>query len=222
MTPGPVFVMLVMWCSSLKSNVNFTIWGACQSVIKTSNFTVVYTVLGNQQQSFVTQCQILGKNHRSGVQVTFVLYAHSSCLQAFCSIIISFTKYCLSQWISTLPGSYDIYWVRQCLSNYTGLVGIENSTVYKMESIFTILGLGKFSWFFILLPNKMYKILSLRRKISKSVQHFGLKRLCRIQIYIYIFNDKDRKGFKMVWPKLLNMSENEFSLGKVEDWSASI
>ena len=46
------------------------------------------------------------------------------------------TKYCLTQWISKLPGSFEIHWVRQYLVNYTGLAGIVNATVYKTEPIF--------------------------------------------------------------------------------------
>ena len=36
----------------------------------------------------------------------------------------TFTKYCLSQWISKLPRRFEIHWVRQYLVNLTGLVGI--------------------------------------------------------------------------------------------------
>ena len=41
------------------------------------------------------------------------------------------TRYCLAQWISKLPGSFGIRWLRQCVVNFTGLVGIINTTVYK-------------------------------------------------------------------------------------------
>ena len=37
----------------------------------------------------------------------------------------------LTQWISKLPGSFEIHWVRQYLVNYTDLMGIVNAVVYK-------------------------------------------------------------------------------------------
>ena len=41
-------------------------------------------------------------------------------------------KYCLTQWISQLPGSFEIHWVRQYFHvNFSGLVGIVNASVYK-------------------------------------------------------------------------------------------
>ena len=38
----------------------------------------------------------------------------------------TFAKYCLTQWISKLSGSFGIHWVRQYQLNFTGLVGILN------------------------------------------------------------------------------------------------
>ena len=70
-----------------------------------------------------------------------------------------FTKFCLTQWISKLPGSYDIHWVRQHLVNFMGLAGIVNATVYKTANfhsswtwqivlIFNIFVIGLGSLFF--------------------------------------------------------------------------
>ena len=39
---------------------------------------------------------------------------------------IIFTEYCLIQWISKLPGSFEIHWVRQYRVNFMGLAGIVN------------------------------------------------------------------------------------------------
>ena len=47
-----------------------------------------------------------------------------------------FIKYCLTQWISKFPGSFEIHWVRQYLVNFMGLVGIVNTIVYKTMSNF--------------------------------------------------------------------------------------
>ena len=56
----------------------------------------------------------------------------------------TFTKYCLTQWISKHSGRFEIHWVRQYLVNFTGLTGIINTTVYK--PIFTDLeNVGKIS-----------------------------------------------------------------------------
>ena len=43
----------------------------------------------------------------------------------------TFTKYCLTHWISKLPGSFEIHLVMQYLQNFWGLVGIVNATVFK-------------------------------------------------------------------------------------------
>ena len=40
-------------------------------------------------------------------------------------------EYCLTQWVSKLFGSIEIYWVRQCLVHFMGLVGIVNVTTVK-------------------------------------------------------------------------------------------
>ena len=45
----------------------------------------------------------------------------------------TFTKYCLTHWISKLPRSFEIHRIRQYLVNFTGLVGIVNTTIYKTE-----------------------------------------------------------------------------------------
>ena len=37
----------------------------------------------------------------------------------------------------TLPGSFEIHWVRKYLINFMGRVGIVNATVYKIEPVFT-------------------------------------------------------------------------------------
>ena len=46
-------------------------------------------------------------------------------------------------------GSFEIHWVRQYLINFTGLVGIINTTVYNTELIFIGLGHWKLSNFCI-------------------------------------------------------------------------
>ena len=67
-----------------------------------------------------------------------------------CLIQNKTTKNCLTQWISSLPVSFEIHRVRY-LVNFTGLAGIINAPVYKTEPIFTGLGHGKLSWFLTLL-----------------------------------------------------------------------
>ena len=52
-------------------------------------------------------------------------------------------KYCLTQWISKLPGSFEILWVRQYLVNFGALSCIVNATVYKTKPISTGLWYGK-------------------------------------------------------------------------------
>ena len=43
----------------------------------------------------------------------------------------TFTKYCLTKWISKLPGSFENHWVRQYLLNFTGLASIVYTTAKK-------------------------------------------------------------------------------------------
>ena len=52
----------------------------------------------------------------------------------------TFTKYCLTQCISKLPGSFEIHWVSQYLVNFMDIAGIVNATIYKTEPSFTDLG----------------------------------------------------------------------------------
>ena len=77
----------------------------------------------------------------------------------------TFTKYCLTQWISKVPGSYEIHWVRQYLVNFTGLVGIVNTTVYKTKPIFIGLGHGKLFWF-VTLYSILYQFSTLKRHMK--------------------------------------------------------
>ena len=49
---------------------------------------------------------------------------------------ITFTKYCLTQWISKPPRGFEIHWVRQYLVSFIGLVGRVSATLYKTKPIF--------------------------------------------------------------------------------------
>ena len=71
----------------------------------------------------------------------------SDVCRSFISNKTAFAKYCLTQWISKLPGNFDIHAVRQYLVNITGLADIVYATVYKTEPIFTCLEHGKLSKF---------------------------------------------------------------------------
>ena len=64
---------------------------------------------------------------------------------SFISNKTTFDKYCLTQWIPKLPGSFETHWVRQPLANFMGLAGIVNTIVYKTDPIFTVLGHTKLS-----------------------------------------------------------------------------
>ena len=57
----------------------------------------------------------------------------------------AFIEYCLTQWISKLPVSFEIHGVRQYLLSFTGLAGIVNASVYKTKTIFTGLRHGELS-----------------------------------------------------------------------------
>ena len=79
------------------------------------------------------------------IQVTFELYGHFRCLQVF-SFKQSYFYQVLSQWISKLPGSLEIHWVKQHLVNFMSLAGKVNTTFHKTEPIFK-------SWVWQLLLN---------------------------------------------------------------------
>ena len=77
----------------------------------------------------------------SNAQVTFEPFKMST--SHLFQTKLHFIKYCLTQWISKLPGSIEIHWVMQYLVNFTALVGIVNTTTYKTEPILQVSGNGK-------------------------------------------------------------------------------
>ena len=92
------------------------------------------------------QCQKWGKYFEVEVRPTSCFWAVWP-FQMFTGPLLqinsTFTKYCLTQWMSKFPGSFEILWVKQCLVNFTGLAGIVHATVYKTKLIFTGLRHGK-------------------------------------------------------------------------------
>ena len=86
--------------------------------------------------------------YRSDIQLIFQLYGISYVYRSFVWNKTTFIKYCLTQWNSKLPRSFEIHKVRQYLFDFMGLVGRVNATVYKTKPIFTGLRHGKLSWFF--------------------------------------------------------------------------
>ena len=73
------------------------------------------------------QCKKNRKNiYRSNVQVAFELYGHLF-MGPFIGHKTTFTKYCLTRWVSKLPGNFEIHWVRQYLVNFMCLAGIVNT-----------------------------------------------------------------------------------------------
>ena len=96
-----------------------------------------WTELWRHQTMYIFSVKIRKNIYKFDVQVTFDLYSHFRCLQvrSFIPNKITFTKYCLTQWISKLPGSFEIKAVLG--KHFAGLAGIVNATVYKTEPIFT-------------------------------------------------------------------------------------
>ena len=94
--------------------------------------------------SNVLQCQKSQKSiYRSDVQVTFELHGHFRCLlDLFIQNKTTFTKYCLTQWISNLPRSFETHWVRKYHVNFMGLTGIINATVYKTNQFPQVSGMA--------------------------------------------------------------------------------
>ena len=100
-----------------------------------------------------------GGQYKSNVLVTFEFTVISGLYRYFIPNKTTFTKYCLTQWISKLPGSFEFHWVRQSVENFTGLVGIINAPVYKTEPIFTGLGHGQWSYCLFALKALLEKLL---------------------------------------------------------------
>ena len=78
-------------------------------------------------------------------------------------------KYSVTHWISKLPGSFEIQWVRQCLVKFTGLAGRVNTPVYRTEPIFTGLGHGKL-FESVLIVNTCYVQILRRKKTFTSLR----------------------------------------------------
>ena len=104
--------------------------------------------------------------YRSGLHMTFELCGYFRCLQALCSKL-NYIYYILSYSVDfKLTGSFEIHWVRQCLVNFTGVVGIVNTIVYKTETILIGLGHGQLSWF-LTLNLHVNESLIKRRRVSE-------------------------------------------------------
>ena len=75
-----------------------------------------------------SQCQKLGKKFTGPMfklllRFTVISNVYRSCMPNKTTS----AKYCLTQWISKLPGSFEIHWVRQYLVNFMGLLDIANA-----------------------------------------------------------------------------------------------
>ena len=120
----------------------------------TEDFFVIHTILHrgnitslcsscNHSTNFCTwqddtnihiQCQKLGKiSTDPALLLSFMVI--SDVYMAFIWNKTTFTKYFLTQWISKLPGSFEINWVSQYLVNVMGLVGIVNATVNAWQIV---------------------------------------------------------------------------------------
>ena len=79
-----------------------------------------------------------GPMYKLLLSLTLISYVYMS----FIPNITILTKYCLTLWISKLPGSFEIQWVRQYLVNITGLAGIVNATVNMIEQFSSVSGMA--------------------------------------------------------------------------------
>ena len=77
-----------------------------------------------------------GLTHKLLFSITVI----SDVYRSFIQNKTTFTKYCLTQWISKLPRSFEIHWARQYLVNFMGLAGMFDTTgtiVYNTMPNFT-------------------------------------------------------------------------------------
>ena len=136
---NPIYDWYGMKLIGYNTMMNTEMLDLCFGHTKTSHniCTVSYSVVFGFVMDM--QCQKLGKIFTG---LTYKLFSSftgffSDVYRSFIWNKTTFTKYCLTQWISKLPGSFEIHWVRrQCLVNFMGLAGIVNATVYKTKPIF--------------------------------------------------------------------------------------
>ena len=88
-----------------------------------------------------------------------------------------FAKYCLTQWISKLPGNFDSNWVRQHRVNATPLAGKLYTTVYKNEPIITSLG----HWQIVLIFNTAYVYIYIQHDTTWLLSAENFKRIGTIR-----------------------------------------
>ena len=130
--PVAIYMLIYFW--ECKVYIRISI-----DVFLDSEITQIIKMLpcGKQRHihSTQSQCQKFGKIFTGPMYKLFLKF--TIILDVYRSFIrnkISFTKCCLIQWISKLPLSFQIHWVRQYLINFTGLA-----------SLVLGLGTGKFS-----------------------------------------------------------------------------
>ena len=87
--------------------------------------------------------KIRKNNYRTEYKLLLLYAVISDAYKSFIANKTIFTQYCLTLWISKLPGSFEIHWARQYLVNFMALAGIINTTVYKTKPIITGLEHGK-------------------------------------------------------------------------------
>ena len=81
----------------------------------------------------------------------------------------TFTKYCLTQWISKPPGSFEIHRVRHHQKNFTGFAGTLNATVYKTKPIYT-----GFRYWKLTISKHCYHVLVIIQQLSNGAYiNFG-------------------------------------------------
>ena len=118
----------VLWCDM----VQYIAWYIWCGVV--SDGTAWYG--SPYYDMFRYQYPILGKTF-TGPTYTFLLSftVISDLYRSFITNKTTFIKYCFTQWISKLPGSFEIHRFRPYPVNSIGLVGMVNATVYKTKPI---------------------------------------------------------------------------------------
>ena len=109
-------------------------------------YIIVVSYLAYVQKYIIVVSQIRKNIYRPNTEVIFFSFTDiSNVHKSFITNNSIFTEYCLTQWISKLPGSFETHWVKQYLVNFMGLSGIVNAIVCKTKPIFIGFRLGKLS-----------------------------------------------------------------------------
>ena len=117
----------LLWCITHGSL--YPVWGSVEWGLAPSQLDITWEI---QHIPTWSQCQKLGKIFIGLTdKLLLSLVVITTIYRSSTPNKTTFSKYCLTQWISKLPRSIEIHWIRQYLVNFMGLAGMLNTSVCK-------------------------------------------------------------------------------------------